>query len=156
MGFAIVDSDIDPAALADSVRDPACGGFVSFEGWVRDHHEGRGVDHLRYQAHPVLAAKEGSRILAEAKERFPIRRAVCVHRVGDLAIGGLAVWVGVSSEHRGEAFDACEWIIDQVKLQVPIWKQEWFVDGTVEWVRCDRCAEAGQDRMGERHVHHSH
>jgi len=153
--FSVTDKDIDPSALAKLVRDRSSGGFVSFEGWVRDHHEGRAVDHLRYEAHPVLARKEGTRILEEALRRFPIRKAACVHREGVLPIGGLAVWVGVSSDHRGEAFDACEWIIDQVKHRVPIWKQEWFADGTVEWVRCDRCAAVGESH-GHDHDGHDH
>lgn len=153
MTFSVTTVDIDPAACAALVRDPASGGLVTFEGWVRNHHEGKAVDHLAYQAHPVLATKEGARILEEALARFPVRKVACVHRVGELAIGGLAVWVGVSSDHRGEAFDACEWIIDQVKVRVPIWKQEWFADGQVEWVRCDRCADQAHHDHHEAHSH---
>lgn len=152
MAFRLSTVDLDPSALTDLVRDPSSGGFVSFEGWVRDHHEGRAVSSLSYEAYPALAVKEGERILAEALERFPVRRAACVHRVGDLGIGGLAVWVGVSSDHRHEAFEACEWIIDQVKHRVPVWKKEFFADGSVEWVRCDRCAQGG----GDAHEHHDH
>lgn len=155
MGFRLSETDLDPAALTDLVRDPSSGGFVSFEGWVRDHHEGRAVLSLSYEAYPALALKEGARILSEALVRFPVRRAACVHRVGDLGIGGLAVWVGVSSDHRHEAFEACEWIIDQVKHRVPVWKKEFFADGGVEWVRCDRCAE-GPTSAAEPHDHHGH
>lgn len=154
MSFRIVDHDIDPVACTALVRDRASGGLVTFEGWVRDHHEGRSVERLVYQAHPVLAAKEGERVLQEALARFPIRKAACLHRTGPLGIGGMAVWVGVSSDHRGEAFDACEWIIDQVKERVPIWKQEWFADGRVEWVRCDRCAHPhAHEHDGHAHRH---
>lgn len=153
MSFALSTTDLDPAALTNSVKDPSSGGFVSFEGWVRDHHEGRSVAGLSYEAYPALALKEGERILREALERFPIRRAACTHRVGDLGIGGLAVWVGVSSDHRHEAFLACEWIIDQVKHRVPVWKHERFADGTSEWVRCDRCAAEAEAPGEEPHVH---
>lgn len=156
MAFLLSEVDLDPATLTDLVRDRSSGGFVSFEGWVRDHHEGRAVLSLSYEAYPALARKEGERILAEALERFPVRRAACVHRVGDLGIGGLAVWVGVSSDHRREAFEACEWIIDQVKHRVPVWKKEFFADGSVEWVRCDRCAQGSGDAQEHHHDHRGH
>lgn len=154
MDFRLSEVDLDPSKLTDLVRDRSSGGFVSFEGWVRDHHEGKAVLSLSYEAYPALAIKEGSRILAEATARFPVRRAVCVHRVGHLGIGGLAVWVGVSSDHRHEAFEACEWIIDQVKHRVPVWKKEFFADGSVEWVRCDRCAEGGGQSRDHDHTAH--
>jgi molybdopterin synthase catalytic subunit len=80
------------------------------------------VDGLRYEAYVSLAEAEGAAILAEALERFDIVQATCVHRVGELAIGDLAVWVGASAAHRGPAFEACRWIIDEVKARVPIWK----------------------------------
>lgn len=147
--FRVSETDLRPDLLSGSVRDPASGGFVSFEGWVRDHHEGRAVLGLSYEAHPRLAAKEGARIVAEALDRFPIRRALCVHRVGDLEVGGIAIWAGVSSNHRAEAFEACAWIVDQVKHRVPIWKRERFADGTIEWARCDRCAEDHSQAPGD-------
>lgn len=152
MPFALSTEDLDPRSLTESVRDPSSGGFVSFEGWVRDHHGGRAVVGLSYEAYPVLALKEGERILQEAIGLFPIRRASCMHRTGHLGVGGLAVWVGVSSDHRHEAFRACEWIIEQVKLRVPIWKHEHFQDGTSEWVRCHRCAEPVAEEGAQ--VHH--
>lgn len=143
MRFSLSDTDIDPQRLSARLRHASSGGFVSFEGWVRDHHLGKAVERLSYQAHPVLAVQEGARILEESVARFGIRDALCVHRIGELGIGGIAVWIGVASDHRAEAFDACRWIIDQVKSTVPIWKREWFADGTVEWVGCDACAAAG-------------
>ena len=139
--FQITSSPIDPAAVRRQVLDPAAGGFCSFEGWVRDHHEGRAVLGLEYEAYIPLAEKEGSRILAEAMQRFGILHAACVHRTGRLNIGELAVFVCVSSAHRDAAFDACRYIIDEVKFRVPIWKKEFFTDGAEGWVRCDHCAE---------------
>lgn len=147
--FAIVTDPIDPAALRRFVIDPAAGGFCSFEGWVRDHHQGRAVRALEYEAYRELAEKEGARIITEARQRFAILHASCVHRVGHLAIGELAVVVCVSSAHRDAAFEACRYIIDEVKSRVPIWKKEHFADGESGWVRCDHCEAAGH---GYRHA----
>ncbi|WP_193211666.1 molybdenum cofactor biosynthesis protein MoaE, partial [Luteolibacter marinus] len=97
--FEIVTHPIDPVALRDRVLDPAAGGFCSFEGWVRNHHQGRAVEALEYEAYATLAEKEGARIIAEAAERFDIHHAVCQHHVGRLDIGGLAVVVCVSASH---------------------------------------------------------
>jgi len=146
MSFSLQSTPLDPAALRESVADPAAGGFCAFEGWVRNHHQGRAVDRLEYEAYAPLAEKEGRRILEEARERFDILHAACVHRTGPVEIGGLAVVVCVSAAHREAAFDACRHIIDEVKARVPIWKKEYFSDGTSGWVRCDHCA-------GEAHRH---
>jgi adenylyltransferase/sulfurtransferase len=148
-----------PEDLRRTVEDPACGGYATFEGWVRDHNDGRRVRRLEYEAYVELAVKEGERIVAEALRRFGVRHARCVHRVGDLALGELAVWVGVSAGHRAEAFAACRYIIDEVKHRVPIWKKEHYVDGDSGWVNCERCAAgAGADDAGAaaRHGHDHH
>ena len=131
--------------------DVAAGGYVSFEGWVRDHNQGREVTRLEYEAFQDLAIKEGERILAEALVRFPIKRALCIHRVGELGLSDMAVWVGVSSVHRGEAFAACRFIIDEVKHRVPIWKKEHYRSGDSGWVNCERCAAAAPH--SEEHEH---
>jgi molybdopterin synthase catalytic subunit len=94
------------------------------------------VQALDYEAYAQLAEKEGERILAEARQRFAVQAAVCLHRVGTLQIGDLAVWVGVSAAHRGAAFDACRYIIDEVKARVPVWKKEHYADGVSEWINC--------------------
>lgn len=127
-------------ALKAELADPACGGYASFEGWVRNHNEGQSVTHLEYEAFESLALKEGERIIAEALERFGIAHAACVHRIGDLPIGEMAVWVGVTARHRHEAFLACRYIIDEVKHRVPIWKKEHYENGDSGWVNCERCA----------------
>lgn len=139
--FEITTDPIDPGALRERVLDPAAGGYCSFEGWVRNHHQGRHVFHLEYEAYQTLAEKEGLRIIAEARERFDILHAACVHRTGAIGIGGLAVAVCVSAAHRDAAFEACRYIIDETKSRVPIWKKEHFADGSSGWVRCDHCAE---------------
>jgi adenylyltransferase/sulfurtransferase len=105
------------------MRDESCGGFASFEGWVRNHNEGHAVTRLEYEAFAELAEKEGARIVEEARVKFGVTRAACVHRVGSLALGDVAVWVGVSAAHRDEAFRACRFIIDEVKHRLPIWKK---------------------------------
>ena len=102
--------------------------------WRLSLKDGRKVDGLRYEAYAALAESEGERILGEAVERFDIVDACCVHRVGDLAVGDLAVWVGVSAGHRGPAFEACRYIIDEVKARVPIWKHEHYRDGDAGWL----------------------
>ena len=140
--FRFTRTPIDGAVLRAELADPASGGFASFEGWVRNHNEGREVRRLEYEAFEELAVKEGERIVRAAIERFGVAHALCVHRVGALEVGELAVWVGVSSGHRGEAFQACRFIIDEVKHRVPIWKKEHYVAGDSGWVNCEHCATA--------------
>ncbi|HEY3784248.1 MAG TPA: ThiF family adenylyltransferase [Steroidobacteraceae bacterium] len=158
--FSFTRRPIDEAALRSQLSDPAAGGYASFEGWVRNHNEGLSVRHLEYEAFEPLALKEGERIVAEAKVRFGIEHAACVHRTGNLAIGEMAVWVGVSARHRHEAFLACRYIIDEVKHRLPIWKKEHYESGDSGWVNCERCAAPaghsppGQDVPGQGHAHH--
>lgn len=128
--------------LRVSLADPACGGYAAFEGWVRDSNEGQRVRGLEYEAFEALAVREGERIIAEARARFGVTHAACVHRIGALAVGELAVWVGVSAAHRDEAFRACRYIIDEVKHRLPIWKKEHYSNGDSGWVNCERCATA--------------
>jgi adenylyltransferase/sulfurtransferase len=152
--FSFSSGPLEPGRYREALEDRAAGGFASFEGWVRDHNEGRTVQRLEYEAFEALAVKEGERIVAEAVARFGVTHAACVHRVGPLAIGELAVWVGVSSAHRGEAFAACRYIIDEVKHRVPIWKKEHYTDGDSGWVNCERCAAAAHDHDGgQGHTH---
>src|SRR5262245_25381655 len=145
--FRFSSNRFDVAALRDSLGDPGAGGFAAFEGWVRNRNEGKVVTRLEYEAFEALAVKEGERIVEEARQRFPILRAACVHRIGALEIGELAVWVGVSAPHRDEAFAACRYIIDEVKHRVPIWKKEHYLDGDSGWVNCERCAAHEHDEV---------
>ena len=135
--FRLSDAPIDAAGLQARLRDPRAGACASFEGWVRDHNDGRPVLGLRYEAYAALAAAEGQRIVEEAAARFAITGVHCVHRTGELAIGDLAVWVGVGAAHRGAAFDACRFVIDEVKSRVAIWKHERYADGDVQWLHPD-------------------
>jgi len=132
--FQLTNQPIAPAALEANFRNEACGALVTFEGRVRNLNDGRSVERLEYEVFGPLAEKEGARILDEAMRNYAIARALCVHRTGMLEIGGIAVWVGVEAGHRGAAFDACRFIIDEVKARVPIWKKEHYSDGRSEWV----------------------
>ena len=162
--FRLSTVPVDLAALRAELADPACGGYTAFEGWVRNHNEGLEVLRLEYEAYAPLAVREGERIAAEACERFGVTHVLCVHRVGALAIGDLAVWVGVSAPHRDEAFRACRYVIDEVKHRVPVWKKEHYVNGDSGWVNCERCAADAQahalghaDDLEHDHEHdHAH
>lgn len=151
--FSFSSAPLEPERYRAALEDRSAGGYASFEGWVRDHNEGRTVERLEYEAFESLAVKEGERIVAEAIAKFGVTRAACVHRVGSLAIGDLAVWVGVSSAHRGEALAACRYIIDEVKHRVPIWKKEHYTDGDSGWVNCERCAASHSHDHEHEHEH---
>jgi molybdopterin synthase catalytic subunit len=142
MPFRLALTPIDTVAARSELLDAGAGGYVSFEGWVRNFNEGKEVVLLQYEAFEGLALKEGERIFAEASHRFPIKHALCIHRVGDLALSDMAVWVGVSSTHRTEAFSACRYIIDEIKHRLPIWKKEHYRNGHSGWVNCEHCAAA--------------
>lgn len=136
MRFHITNQKIDPQSLRKELLQEVSGAYASFEGWVRNHNEGKPVNGLEYSSYEPLAEKEGQRIIEEALERFEVEAAGGVHRVGNLKIGDIAVWVGVSAAHRNAAFDACRYIIDQTKARVPIWKREDYIDGPAKWVNC--------------------
>ena len=147
--FALVNTNTDLSKLRDGLADHAAGGFVAFEGWVRNHNEGQQVLRLEYEAYPLLANKEGNKIIAEAIDKFAIIKAACVHRTGLLEIGELAVWLGVCAAHREAAFLACKYIIDEIKIRVPIWKKEFYISGDSGWVDCQFCGRNGnQDIPG--------
>lgn len=136
MDFQLTDKAVDPAALLGGMGDTSAGACVTFEGRVRDNSEGRKVRALDYEAYGPLAQKEGERILREARDKFQVVGAACVHRTGSLSLGDIAVWVAVTAAHRGAAFDACRYIIDEIKARLPIWKKEHYEGGSSEWVNC--------------------
>lgn len=132
--FRIADTAIDGGKLLAQLDDPAAGACCVFEGRVRDHHQGRAVTGLDYDAYVELAQTEGQAIVAEAHQRFAVTAIVCEHRIGTLAVGDIAVWVGVSAGHRDAAFAACRHVIDEVKARVPIWKREHYVEQPPRWL----------------------
>ncbi len=153
--FRFSHDPIDTTPLRAELVSTHCGGFTAFEGWVRDHNEGQQVTKLEYEAFEALGLREGERIMQEARERFGVTQVLCVHRLGILDLTDIAVWVGVASAHRDEAFRACRYIIDEVKHRVPIWKKEHYVSGDSGWVNCERCATHAQAHAGHAH-HHDH
>lgn len=134
--FHLSEEKLDLEALRTAIAGPAFGACVTFEGLVRNQNLGREVECLQYEAYPAMALKEGGKIVVETLGLFPIQQVHCVHRVGMLAIGDVAIWIGVASAHRREAFQACSHVIDQIKLRVPIWKREFYSDGEPHWVGC--------------------
>ena len=124
---------INVAALAAGVADAAHGAVATFTGIVRDHHQGRAVERLEYSAWPEMAESVAREILEEARRRWPVTVALR-HRTGVLAIGDVAVAVAVGGPHRAEAFDACRWVIEEIKARLPVWKREQYADGSVAWV----------------------
>jgi molybdopterin synthase catalytic subunit len=131
--IAVRESELSVDEVRAAVADPAAGGIALFAGAVRDSDHDRGVSGLSYSAHPS-AVGELRRVAEVITEKYPVIGIAAVHRVGDLAIGDLAVVLAVSCPHRAEAFDACRDLIDILKASVPIWKHQRFDDGTAEWV----------------------
>lgn len=146
--FRITEEKIEVYDLAQSTSDEV-GGIVTFEGRVRINNHGRKVLKLEYEAFPEMAEAQGEKIINEAKSLFAIEDAYCIHRTGTLALRDLAIWIVVYAKHREAAFRACEYIIDQVKTRVPIWKKEFYVDGQTDWVKCLACSAKGI-------AHHDH
>jgi molybdopterin synthase catalytic subunit/molybdopterin converting factor small subunit len=127
----LVRERIDRDALVASLRQPADGAIVIFDGIVRDNTRGRKTLYLDYEAYEEMALAEMRKLAGEAQERFAIDRVGVVHRLGRLEIGESSIVIVVTSAHRGAAFDACRWLIDTLKRTVPVWKKEHFADGAV-------------------------
>ncbi|MCX6400999.1 MAG: molybdenum cofactor biosynthesis protein MoaE [Propionibacteriales bacterium] len=130
---AISDQPLSVSEVLDSLDDPTAGGLVLFVGRVRDHDNGQGVTGLSYSAHPT-ALDRLQAVCDRVAEEYDVTGVAAVHRVGDLAIGDLAVVVATTSGHRGSSFEASRALIDTLKAEVPIWKHQLFSDGTDEWV----------------------
>lgn len=134
--FIVAKTTINTQTLRANLAYNLAGAIVEFEGRVRNHNEGRDVLTLEYEVAEALAYSEIGRIYGEVKMKFPVYNVVCAHRQGLLQIGETAVYVGVNSAHRSEAFDACRYLIDEIKHRLPIWKKETYADGSSEWVNC--------------------
>ena len=153
--FALLNKLIDVDLLKKELANSSAGGFASFEGWVRNYHDRKAVTSLEYEAYNELAEKEANLILSEARNKFDILDTRCIHRIGHLEIGELAVWIGVTAVHRDAAFKACRYIIDEVKTRLPIWKKEYYSDGSAEWVNCTACTENSHARDKEEELFYS-
>lgn len=124
---------LDRAALVAAISHPSVGGIVIFEGVVRDNARGKQVRYLEYDVYEEMAQQQIATIIAEARQRWPIERVAIAHRFGRLEIGEASVIIAVATPHRGEAFEACRYLIDTLKSTVPIWKKEVATNGE-EWV----------------------
>jgi molybdopterin synthase catalytic subunit len=128
---SIVRNKIDVTGLVESMKKPADGASLVFEGIVRNHSRGRETLYLDYEAYEGMALKQMDELVLEAKGKFSIDDARIVHRIGRIDIGETSVVIVVASAHRGPAFEACRFLIDRLKKTVPIWKKEYFADGAV-------------------------
>lgn len=129
----LTDDPIDPRALVASVMRNSDGAYVLFEGVVRNHHEGKAVESIFYDAYRPMAEKEIEKIVRELETQFPAVALTIVHRLGLLVVGDSSIAIVAASPHRAEAFAACRLMIDRIKETVPIWKKERGPDGE-EWV----------------------
>jgi molybdopterin/thiamine biosynthesis adenylyltransferase/molybdopterin synthase catalytic subunit/rhodanese-related sulfurtransferase len=145
--FSFTKDPINSENLKKSLQKPENGALVIFDGIVRDHSEGKSVSSLEYEGYEALALNEAENIFAEAKKLFSFNDAVAVHRLGHLDIKDSAVCIIVSSAHRKEAFEACQYIINAIKHRLPIWKKEHYTNGDAKWVSCAGCqAEIAIDK----------
>lgn len=152
--FNITEKNINHIQ-SEIIKDPSVGGIVYFQGVVRNHNDGKAVTSLEYDAYIPMANKIGKNIIAKAKEKFNIVDAICLHRIGYLAINDTAVWVITTSHHRKEAYEANQYIIDAIKTEVPIWKKEYYLNESPQWVACHRCNEHSEN-LKQQHPHHQH
>jgi molybdopterin synthase catalytic subunit len=139
MGGHLSEAPLDLGGLVDGDH-PDCGGLAIFAGTVRNHHGGKRVLGLRYSAYPPLAERRMGEIEADAKARFGAAHCRVAHRLGELAVGDVSVICVARAPHRAEAFAACRYLIEELKRTVPIWKEEFYADGTSAFV--DGCSIA--------------
>lgn len=125
---------IDYSALTDAVRSPLAGAVVLFLGTVRELTGERQTLALDYEGYPEMALVQMAQLEAEVRERWPVIEVQLVHRLGHLELGEVSVAAAVSAPHRRQAFEAGQYLIDELKVRVPIWKKEHWADGTTEWV----------------------
>ena len=137
--IAVTEAPLDSAGIRREALDPRAGAVVLFEGCARNHHAGRAVEQLAYEAFAPMAEAELGRIREEAMASFGLVRCLIHHRLGEVPLLEAAVVVAAAAPHRGEAFAAAAWIMDRIKERVPIWKRERYADGAQTWVE-------GEDR----------
>ncbi len=142
--FGLTRDVIPTSALAESMKTPEDGAVVVFEGIVRNNSKGRKTLYLEYEAYEPMALRKMEELVAESKSKFPIDRIGINHRLGRMEIGETSVAIIVTSAHRRAAFEACRYAIDRLKQIVPIWKKEFFEDGSV-WADSEQQAEKTRD-----------
>ncbi len=148
MRVEILDGVLPTAEVMEEIKAGADGAVCAFDGIVRDNTRGRRTLYLDYEAYREMALSQMEGLAAEAVAKFGVREVALLHRLGRLMVGETSVLIVVASAHRGQAFEACRWLIDTLKKQVPIWKKETFEDGAV-WVDGEPFPEAvalGQEK----------
>ncbi|PHR97747.1 MAG: molybdopterin converting factor [Blastopirellula sp.] len=130
----LTELPINVQAVSDSVVSGDSGAVVLFLGTTREFTRGRQTESLDYEAYPEMALKQLQQLEAEARERWPIDQCTIIHRLGHLELAEASIAVAIATPHRVDAFEAAQWIMDEVKQVVPIWKKENWADGTTQWV----------------------
>ncbi|MGE0267174.1 MAG: molybdenum cofactor biosynthesis protein MoaE [Candidatus Omnitrophota bacterium] len=138
MKFNLSSTPLEHLNLKQDLATDSSGALCCFEGIVRDRNDGRRVTALEYEAYPELCEKEMQKVFQEVNQKFKVIRVNCFHRTGRLKVGKMAVWVGVTSAHRDDAFKACRFVIDQLKERLPIWKKEYYVEGDSGWINTQK------------------
>ena len=138
--FELTAEPLDVGAIARRCVPPECGATVTLDGYVRRWTRGRESLYLIYEAYDAMAVPEMRKLGERARERFQISHVAIVHRLGKLEIGETSVVIAVAAPHRKAAFEACEWLIQELKRTVPIWKKEFYADGS-EWVGSEEPAK---------------
>ena len=132
----MTSENISAQQLVLGGKHPECGAICTFDGVVRNHHEGKVVLKLEYSCYEKMAELELAKIVAEAKAKWPECHLGVQHRVGELQIGDVAVAIAVWAPHRQESFSACSYVIEAIKARLPVWKKEFYADNSVDWVLC--------------------
>ncbi len=133
--FLLQENHINIQRIKDNFKSTNYGSLVSFEGIVRaDRKNNKEVRSLLYVADETACKNEGTKIIEETLASFPIQRAACVQRINTVMVGESAVWIGVWSIHRQDSFNACQYLIENIKKRLIIWKKEYFTDGTSQWL----------------------
>ena len=156
MKFTLTDQIIDPCRLRKTLCSRTAGAYCSYEGWVRDHNQGKCVSALHYHGYSQLAPTIAQKILSEATEKFDLEDAAIVHRFGELKTEDIAVWVGVTAHHRDATFLASRYNIDNVKYRLPIWKKELYRDGSSAWIENHQCDCADPRNLELPDIPHTH
>lgn len=140
MFYELTKEPLNISEISRRVVPPECGATVTLDGYVRQFTKGRETQYLVYEAYEAMALKEMEKLIDQALEQFEIAHIGIVHRLGKLEIGETSVVISVASPHRRAAFEACEWLIKELKRTVPIWKKEVFADGEI-WIEGDSQAK---------------
>lgn len=137
----LTNKKISAQELSFERNFPDCGALCTFEGIVRNHHNGKSVKKMEYQAYEPMAEKELADLVVHIKNKWPMCKIDLIHRIGNLEVGDVAVAIVAWAPHRKEAFQACEATINRLKKTVPIWKKEFYSDGNEDWVICTHHGE---------------